>query len=219
MILPQREKGSRSWATTHIRGHANLVTVQALRSRQPHGATATQRSLAPPRLPRLSGHARHSVLTIHIAASVTLLGTTAGLLTSSAYASQQDAQDAHAIYTLCRLLVFSLDVPLSLIALVSGAWLALASRWGLLRTWWVTLKLALLLGTIVLGATMTGRALTTLLSAAGHGTTSNAHWLLLAAATCQLAILLVATILSVFKPFGRIRSRQAPLLASDPRYR
>lgn len=161
---------------------------------------------------RLTGARRHALLTIHIGASVALLGTSAGLLVIGAHAASRDPNEAHTIYALTHLLVFTLDIPFAVIALLSGVWLALASKWRLFRYWWVTAKLALLLGTIIIGAAVIRPNMNSALHATGRGNTSELpQRLLIAAPAAQLTMMLAATILGVFKPFGRLSSQRTAL--------
>src|SRR5205085_11616204 len=152
---------------------------------------------------------RTAVLRVHVASAVALLGTSAGLVIMALHAGERaDRQSAHAVYEVMRLLVLSLGIPLSFIALISGAALAVTGRWGLFGYWWVTLKLALLVAVIVVGATLTGRSIGTLLGITARSSplVSGARWTLLAATAVQAAMVLAATILSVVRPGGRIRS-------------
>ena len=104
------------------------------------------------------------MLTTHIASAVALLGTTAGLAIMGARtAGSDDFRQAHAVYDVMSLLTFSLGIPLSFIALASGVLLATTSKWGLFGYWWVTTKLALLVAVIVIGATVTGASIDTML--------------------------------------------------------
>ena len=113
---------------------------------------------------RLAGRTRKAVLTTHIASAVALLGTTAGLaIMGTRTAGSDDFHQAHAVYDVMSLLTFSLGIPLSFIALASGVLLATTSKWGLFGYWWVTTKLALLVGVIVIGATVTGASIDTML--------------------------------------------------------
>ena len=153
----------------------------------------------------LSGPRRHALLTAHIAGGVALLGTAAGLLVAGAYAAGRDPAEAHTIYKLSQVLVFSLDIPFAVIALISGIWLSVASKWGLFRYWWVVGSLAFLVATILVGALVIGLSLKSALDATEQGNTpGSAQWLLVVAPALQLPMLLGATILGVFKPFGPI---------------
>jgi hypothetical protein len=106
-----------------------------------------------------------------------------------------------------RLLTYTLGIPFSFVALATGALLAICSKWGLLRYWWVTGKLVLLLATILTGALLTGPSIDTMLEATEHAPPggSGARWTLVAAVAVQISFVLAATVLAVFKPGGRFR--------------
>jgi uncharacterized membrane protein len=182
------------------------MTEQADR-RTPPTSIAT-RHAAEDRGRRWTGARRKALLTVHIAAAVALLGTSSGLLiTAVRAATRGDHQQAHTLYELMRVLTYSLGIPFSFIALGGGVLLAVTSKWGLLRYWWVTAKLALLLATIVVGALLTGPSIDTMLEATGPSGVDDddAQWTLVAAVGSQIAMVLSANVLAVFKPGGRRR--------------
>jgi hypothetical protein len=158
---------------------------------------------------RLAGGARKAVLTTHITAAVALLGTTLGLsIMGARTAGDDDGRDAHAVYDVMSLLTLSLGIPLSFIALASGVLLATTAKWGLFGYWWVTTKLALLVAVIVIGATVTGASIDTMLEVTERQdpSASGARWTIVAAAATQAAMVLAASVLSVFRPGGQIRA-------------
>jgi hypothetical protein len=151
-------------------------------------------------------HLRKSLLTLHVVTAVGLLGSVAGLLVAGTRAAtRDDVAEAHAIYGLMAILPFALGIPLSFLALGSGVLLGLTSRWGVLRHWWVSAKLVLLVATILLGALVVGPTGAALLD----GTTAAAAvdrtgaWRLVAVLAIQLAMVLTAVILAMFRPAGR----------------
>jgi hypothetical protein len=155
---------------------------------------------------------RKTILTLHIASAVALLGTSAGLAVMAGRAgASDDVAGANAVYEVMQLLTLSLGIPLSFTALLSGAALALTGPWGLFRYWWVTAKLVLLVAVIVVGATVTGTSIETLIDVteARPAATSDARWTLVAAVAAQATMVLAATALAVVRPGGRIR-RAAP---------
>jgi hypothetical protein len=157
---------------------------------------------------RLTGSRRKVLLTVHVVAAVGLLGASIVLLIASAHAAtRDDRQEAHATYALLQLVAYSVDVPLALIALLAGVLLALSSTWGIFRYWWVTAKLAILLTTITLGATLVAPSINTLLDVTKTSdvSESSARWRLVSVAAIQLPMLLVAATLGIFKPKGRLR--------------
>jgi hypothetical protein len=102
----------------------------------------------------------------------------------------------------------------SLAALVTGAVLGLGTKWGVVTYWWVATKLAI---TVVLVALVCFVLAPMLPEAAAYGTALAAGTEPAPTAVADLvypgvvapASLLIATILSVAKPWGRIR-RTAP---------
>jgi hypothetical protein len=154
------------------------------------------------------GFRRKIALTVHLVAALSLLGASTVLLVGGLYAAtRDDRQDAHAVYSLLRLLTFTLDIPLASIALLSGLLLALTSRWRVFRYWWVTGKLALFLATIALGITLVGSSIDSMLDVteASSPDESSTRWRLVSVAGGQVTMLLAAATLGVFKPGGRAR--------------
>lgn len=161
----------------------------------------------------LTARRRNLALTVHVVAAVALLGaSTVMLVAGLRAASRDDAQEAHAIYALLRLLTVSLDLPLAAIALLSGVLLALTSSWGIFRYWWVVTKLAIFAATLILGLALISPSIDTMLNVteAGDPGESGARWTLIAGAGVQVTILLGAATLGVFKPGGYVRRPRLP---------
>ena len=149
----------------------------------------------PPRL-------RRSVLTVHVVASVGLLGTTAALVAINVRAATTpDPALAASAYELLTMFSLVFGIPLSFASLLSGVALGLSSKWGVIRTGWVAIKLALIVSVILVGALILGPTT----AAMADGRTSG-EALLIAAGAYDVVALSVATGLSVFKPRRR-RSR------------
>ena len=142
---------------------------------------------------------RKPLLLVHITASVALLGATASSLLLAVVAAT-DPDLAHSAYELMSLQSFVFGIPLSFIALFSGIALGPASKWGVLRYWWTTLKLGLLVLVILNGALNIGRMTEQRLDGAGS------EWALVAVVSASVALLLASIGLSVFKPGGRFRT-------------
>ncbi|MBL7498546.1 hypothetical protein I6A84_28295 [Frankia sp. CNm7] len=105
-----------------------------------------------------------------------------------------------------------LAVPMLVVAiacLATGLVLGWGTRWGLLRFWWVTIKLVInavlvaLVGVALLPGMGEVREHGESLAATGAAT-GDMSFLVFPPAVSLLA-LLVATVLSVFKPWGRVR--------------
>ena len=84
---------------------------------------------------------RKLLLTLHVATAVSVLGTDLVLLVLGI--SSVRGADPQTIYPAAQLVATWLLAPLALVALGTGVLLGLLTQWGLLRYWWVTIKLAL----------------------------------------------------------------------------
>ena len=154
---------------------------------------------------RLTPAARRAVLTVHIIASVGLLGDCALIVaTNVRAAATADPQLAASSYELLGMFSLLFGIPLSFASLLSGVALGLGSKWGVLRYRWVTAKLVLNLSVILAGALVIGPHT----SAFADGHDGSATVLILASAYDVVALGL-ASVLSVYKP-GRARDRAAP---------
>jgi hypothetical protein len=81
------------------------------------------------------------LLTVHIAATVGLLGADLALVALGVAGAR--GADPRTVYPAAHLLGSSLAAPLAVLSLTTGLLLAALTSWGLLRYWWVTIKLAL----------------------------------------------------------------------------
>jgi len=168
--------------------------------RSPAATPATAVNERPARLPR---GWRHTVLTVHIAAAVALLGDSAAFLTIAVRADGLAPDEAAALYDTLGALSLLFGIPLSFVALGTGITLGIGTRWGVLRHPWVIAKLALLVSVMAVGGLVLGPAE----AAARDGADATAR--LVGGATWDIAALATSVALSVFKPgraLGRTRS-------------
>lgn len=167
----------------------------------------------------LHPRARKTVLTLHVSASVALIGVTASvLILSLTAAGAEGAGDAHALYSSVQTLAFALAIPFSLISLATGLVLGLGTRWGVLTYWWVTSKLALQLAIILTGALVVRPSVQALIDrSADGGPLGAARWELTIAGAANLTFALAAVALAVFKPGGRLRAAASPARRDDRR--
>jgi hypothetical protein len=101
--------------------------------------------------------------------------------------------------------------PLAIGTLVSGVVLSLGTKWGLVRHYWVATKLVLTVGVIATAVQLTERLTRQYLIAApgpatdgaALGSLVGAPTLVLALAVTHLLMLGLATVLSVYKPWGK----------------
>ncbi len=155
-------------------------------------------TVSPIRWP-MSPSARRTVLTVHIIASVGLLGDSAGFLAvATRAATTDDPALAASAYDLLAMFSVVFGIPLSMLSLASGLTLGFATKWGVLRHWWVTLKLLAILSVILVGAFVIGPSLALMRDGTGGRET-----VLVLASAYQVLVLVLATGLSVFKPGGR----------------
>ena len=149
----------------------------------------------------LAPKVRRAVLSLHVISSVGLLGASSALLFLAVTASTTaDAELSHSAYRFISQFGFVFGIPLSFSGLISGLVLGLYSKWGVLRYPWVTIKLILLVTTILSGALFIGRLSEQLADGAGGSETQ-----LLVAAAYNVVALVTSTVLSVYKPGKRRR--------------
>lgn len=150
---------------------------------------------------------RKFALTAHVTSSVGWLGAVAGFLALAiAGLTSQDAQMVRAAYLAMELIASFVIVPLSLASLFSGLAQSLGTRWGLFRHYWVLIKLLITILSIIILLVhmqpisfMAGVAAETTLSSADL---RQLRIQLVADAGAALLVLLVATMLGVYKPRG-----------------
>jgi hypothetical protein len=151
-----------------------------------------------------SATVRNTLLTLHIAVSVGLLGDSAGFLAVAVRAA--GTADPAAVLEQARVLnMFAMvfGIPFSFAALITGVILGLGTKWGVFRYPWVIAKLLLIISVMAVGGLMIGPALNTMLDGG-----SNQASTLIAAAAYDVVALAIATGLGVFKPGARLGSRR-----------
>jgi hypothetical protein len=161
---------------------------------------------------RLGARTRKSVLVVHIASAGAWLGidVVMALLVFTALLTEDDRTKALSFQALELVAVGPLLIS-GLVCLLTGGLLGLGSRYGLVRYWWVAAKL-------VLNLLLTGLVLVALAPevadaaerarrfVAGEPTTLGVGDLIFPPIVSPTA-LLVAMVLAVFKPWGRIRNK------------
>jgi hypothetical protein len=163
------------------------------------------------RFPRLRPLTRKSVLVLHIASAGSWLGidVVMGVLVFTSLVRNDTATVALCYQVLGLVAVWPLFAA-GLTCLATGIVLGLGSRYGLVRYWWVAAKLVLnlMLTGLVLVAlrpgldelSRVGREL-----AAGNQVDAALHGMLYPPIVSPIALIL-ALLLAVFKPWGRIRA-------------
>jgi hypothetical protein len=149
---------------------------------------------------------RKFTLTLHVISSVGWLGAVAVFLVLAiAGLTNKDTQMVRSAYLAMGLTAKFVIVPLNLASLLTGLVMALGTKWGLIRHYWILEKfLITILSTLVVQVHMqpinflAGVAAKTILSSADRGSQIQ----LVVAASLSLLVLLVNTALAVYKPRG-----------------
>jgi hypothetical protein len=149
-------------------------------------------------------------LTAHVISSVGWFGAVAGFLALSiAGLASQNVQMVRAAYLAMELTGWYVIVPLSLVSFLTGLVLSLGTTWGLFRHYWVVAKIVMTIPAIALLllhmqpiSRMASIAADTTLTGSDLG---GLRIQLVAYAGAAVVVLLVATVLSTYKPRGWTR--------------
>jgi hypothetical protein len=158
-------------------------------------------------LPRATAGLRKFGLLVHITTSVGWLGAVLGFLALALAATTgSEVEMVRAAFLGMDWTLRYAIVPLSVASIVVGIVQSLMSPWGLLRYWWVVVKLALTIGATLVLLQYT-QTMAYLADRAGEPTASISDLRRLALsplihAGAGAAVLLGANVLSVYKPRG-----------------
>lgn len=167
-----------------------------------------------PRPWRLSARTRRAVLVLHIVSAGTWFGLDVAMAAMVLRALGTDAPATKALaYQALDLFILWPLTAASVLTLASGVLLGLGTTYGLVRYWWVAVKLALNIVLTVLVLFALGPGVSELgeqgrQAAAGEVVTFLESDMIFPPVVSSAA-LLVAFLLSVFKPWGRIRRRRS----------
>lgn len=156
---------------------------------------------------------RKLALTTHVVSSIGWLGAVLVVLALAIIGlTTQDPQTVRGAYLVMEPIAWSVLIPGALASLLSGIVQSLATAWGLLRHYWVVFKLVInVLATIVLllymqtlsiTATMAADPTVALADVRALGSSPRLHAIL------ATVLLLVATVLAIYKPKGMTRYGQ-----------
>jgi hypothetical protein len=151
---------------------------------------------------KLSPPWRKALLTAHVVTAVGWLGADATQLTLGIAGAS--GVDPGVIYPAIGLVGTVFFVPLTVLVWLVAVIDAALSRWGLLRYWWVVTKL--IIATLMLGLVFL--ALLPLLRHAadlGAALPATDRRNLVVAPAVSTALLITATVLSIYKPWGPVR--------------
>lgn len=156
---------------------------------------------------------RKVALTTHVTSSIGWFGAVAAFLALAiAGMASQDPQLVRAAYLVMGLITWFVIVPLALVSGLAGVVSSLGTRWGLFRYYWVLMKLVItILATLIL--LVHTQPIDLLAGAAAKTAVPSANLYrtqiqMVVASDGTLVVLLVLTVLSVYKPRGMTRYRQ-----------
>ena len=171
---------------------------------------------------RLSRRGRQTLLVLHYVTSVGWLGIGFCQLTLNLVAlTTGDATLRHAAHEFAHVLDRSLLTLFAVSSAVTGILLAVRGRWGLVRYWWIAVKLVLTVALIVATPIWVGgwiqRAITATAGGAEAAGYVTVRAELLVSSATIVSTLLAVTVVSVVKPWGRIQKTRSRLaVASRP---
>ena len=166
---------------------------------------------------RMSPKTRKVVLLLHVISAVGWLGLHIGNITFAITGlTTGDPRTQQTAFRAVDMIGGMLLIPISLLAFTTGVVLALGTRWGLVRHWWVLTKFVLTLIPVILIplSLLPGyRELAGLVNAAPPDEVvevGNLGISLIAAAIVSTSMYLTSVTLSIFKPWGRTKWGRRP---------
>jgi hypothetical protein len=149
---------------------------------------------------------RKFALAVHLTIAVGWIGAVVAYLSLDVtVATSGDASVVRAAWVAMDRIISIVIVPLALGSLLTGLVMALGTRWGLFRHWWVLISFALSLGAT--GVLLSEARVIGDSAAVASDPSSSAELLLALPSTLPhsvggLAVLLVVLVLNVYKPRG-----------------
>ena len=155
----------------------------------------------------MSPAARKFALTVHVTSSIGWLGAVAAFLVLAVAGVGGGSHPlVRAAYVSMAPITWVIILPLATGSLLSGIVSALGTRWGLVRYYWILVKLlATAFATFVLMIHM--QPIDRLASAAASAKAWDAHldgaqWMMVTASGVAALVLIGLTVLSIYKPQG-----------------
>ena len=159
---------------------------------------------------RLGKRMRQLLVFLHVTTSLGWLGAGAANVVLAVTASTTSATEVRRVsYALIDRIDVALVIPLAFATLAGGVLVSLATPWGLLRFWWVLVKLVLTLAVIVFSTFGVGVWLYQSIDASAAGGASPVAHRLVAGAGANVVAFVVMSYVSFAKPWGRTPWRRA----------
>ncbi|MDU7472322.1 MAG: hypothetical protein E7L01_03020 [Paenibacillus macerans] len=167
---------------------------------------------------RLSQKKKNFLVAIHVISVASWIGGTLGMLLLGIYLHSAANGDQLA-YTLASMEIIDenlLKYP-ALLTLLTGVLLSIWTQWGLIKHYWIVIKLVLTLLTILIGIFFLNgwtASLAEMVHDLGFAALQNGQfretWTsTLVTASFNLLCLLFMVFITYFKPFGKIRKKRA----------
>jgi hypothetical protein len=152
----------------------------------------------------LSPSLRKLALTTHVAVSVAFPGAVACFLVLAIAGLGDNGDIGRAAYPAMQWITSLVITPLCVTALVSGVVCSLGTPWGVVRYWWVVVKLIVTtISTVALVVHL--RPIELMAETVPSAQTMQIQIQLVLASAAALLALIVSTALSVYKPRGLTR--------------
>ncbi|UJW35263.1 hypothetical protein L3Q67_16630 [Saccharothrix sp. AJ9571] len=159
---------------------------------------------------RLRPTTRKWLLIVHVVASIGWVGVELSIMALGAVGLlSDDPAVVRGVQLSAGTLGELFYLPASLLTLVSGIALSLGTKWGLARYWWVLLKIAITLALTIGGNLAVVPRFADAADKAARGEPiGDTAVMLFSAMSAGLTLLLIATLLSFFKPGGKVNRRR-----------
>ncbi|MFI6030091.1 hypothetical protein [Amycolatopsis magusensis] len=158
---------------------------------------------------RLPPTTRKWLLFVHVVASIGWVGVELSIMALGAVGLlSDDTAVVRGVQLGAGTLGELFYLPASLLTLVSGIALGLGTKWGLARYWWVLLKTVITLALTIGGNLAVVPKFADAADKAARGEAiGDTAVMLFTAMSAGLTLLLIATLLSFFKPGGKVNRR------------
>lgn len=147
---------------------------------------------------------RKLVLVLHVTSSLGFVGAVSAFLALAITGATARPELAYAAYQAMQVVTWQVIVPLAFGTLLIGVVQSLGTPWGLFRYYWVIVKLVLTIIAVVVLMLQTDTIDALALAASGGNLEgyAGARFSMMLHASGGAVVLLIATVLSVYKPRG-----------------
>lgn len=166
-------------------------------------------ALLRPSFPQLGPRSRKLWLTLHVGISVGWLGVSLVIVLLNLVGIRTgDLSARHHAFALMDLVSTALVIPLALGSILTGLVVSVGTKWGLIRHWWVLAKLGIALAIVTFAGVKENVWLREVVAKTAQDPAAELHGVDVSLAITFVAFavgLWTATVLSVYKPWGRTR--------------